>query len=329
MRPLILKGHERALTKVKYNREGDLLFSAAKDKSPCVWFSDNGERLGTYEGHNGVVWCLDVTWDSRKMITGSGDNTCLLWDVETGKQLVKLPSPTSVRTVGFSYSGHLMFFGTDQRASKECSLMVYDQRDQSQLSAGEPFLNIPTNKSKATSALWSNLDDYITTGHENGEICQFDVRTASLEPINFVHEHKRMIMDLQKTPDNVALLSASKDHSAKLFDAKTLQHLKTYQSERPVNSAAASPIRDHIVLGGGEEAMSVTQTGAQQGQFESKIYHMIFEDEFARLKGHFGPINSLAYHPDGKSYASGGEDGIVRIQILDGEDEYYGFDFDY
>lgn len=49
MRPLMLKGHERSLTKVKYNREGDLLFSAAKDKSPCVWFSDNGERLGTYD----------------------------------------------------------------------------------------------------------------------------------------------------------------------------------------------------------------------------------------------------------------------------------------
>lgn len=67
-----------------------------------------------------------------------------------------------------------------------------------------------------------------------------------------------MIMDLQKSPDNVALLSASKDHTAKLFDAKTLQHLKTYQSERPVNSAAISPIHDHIVLGGGEEAMSVS-----------------------------------------------------------------------
>jgi len=329
MKPLMLKGHERSLTKVKYNREGDLLFSAAKDKSPCVWFSDNGERLGTYEGHNGVVWCLDVTWDTDTLITGSGDNACLLWDIETGKQLYKLQSPTSVRTVGFSFSGRLFFYGTDQRATKECSLMVFDQRDPSQLTTGEPFLNIPMNKSKVTSALWSHLDDLIITGHENGEICQFDIRTNSLEPINFVHEHKRTIMDLQKSADNIALISAGKDHTSKLFDLKTLQHLKTYQSERPVNSAAISPIREHIVLGGGEEAMSVTQTGAQQGQFESKLYHMIFEEEFARLKGHFGPINSIAFHPDGHSYASGGEDGFIRIQILDDEEGYYDFDFDF
>lgn len=51
MRPLLLQGHERSLTQIKYNREGDLLFSCSKDKSVCVWYIDNGERLGTYEGH--------------------------------------------------------------------------------------------------------------------------------------------------------------------------------------------------------------------------------------------------------------------------------------
>jgi translation initiation factor 3 subunit I len=47
----LLKGHERAITAVKYNSDGDLLFTAAKDNKPTVWYSDSGERLGTY-GHN-------------------------------------------------------------------------------------------------------------------------------------------------------------------------------------------------------------------------------------------------------------------------------------
>lgn len=46
MRPLSLKGHERALTRVRFNREGDLLFTCAKDKKPCVWYTENGERIG-------------------------------------------------------------------------------------------------------------------------------------------------------------------------------------------------------------------------------------------------------------------------------------------
>ncbi len=56
----MLHGHERAITQIKYNREGDLLFSVAKDHKPTVWFSANGERLGTYNGHGGAVWCVDV-----------------------------------------------------------------------------------------------------------------------------------------------------------------------------------------------------------------------------------------------------------------------------
>ena len=83
-KPLMLHGHERAITKIKYNREGDLLFSASKDKKPNVWYSLNGERLGTFNGHNGSVWCIDVNWDTSKFMSGSGDNTLIIWDCQTG-----------------------------------------------------------------------------------------------------------------------------------------------------------------------------------------------------------------------------------------------------
>ena len=53
-------GHERSLTQIKFNKEGDLLFSCSKDHIINVWFSHNGERLGTYDGHNGTVWTIDV-----------------------------------------------------------------------------------------------------------------------------------------------------------------------------------------------------------------------------------------------------------------------------
>ena len=57
-----------------------------------------------------------------------------------------------------------------------------------------------------------------------------------------------------------------------------------------------------VVLGGGQEAMEVTITSTKAGKFDARFYHLIFEEEFGRVKGHFGPINSLAFHPDGKRY---------------------------
>jgi translation initiation factor 3 subunit I len=56
----LLKGHERSITKVIYNRDGDLIFTASKDDKPSLWYSDSGERIGTYIGHGGAVWDIDV-----------------------------------------------------------------------------------------------------------------------------------------------------------------------------------------------------------------------------------------------------------------------------
>jgi translation initiation factor 3 subunit I len=57
--------------------------------------------------------------------------------------------------------------------------------------------------------------------------------------------------------------------------------------------------------------MNVTTTSSSSGKFESQFFHMLYEEEFGRVKGHFGPINHIAVHPQGKSFASGSEDGYV------------------
>jgi translation initiation factor 3 subunit I len=88
--------------------------------------------------------------------------------------------------------------------------------------------------------------------------------------------------------------------------------------------------------------MNVTTTSLRQGKFETRFWHKVLEEEVGRVKGHFGPINtygvfklfiaasygllirllgfpecSIAVHPAGTSYASGGEDGFVRVHHFD------------
>jgi WD40 repeat protein len=41
------------------------------------------------------------------------------------------------------------------------------------------------------------------------------------------------------------------------------------------------------------------------------------QDEMGNVKGHFGPIHTLSFSPDGRSFASGSEDGYVRLHHFD------------
>lgn len=239
-----------------------------------------------------------------------------LWDCETGKETATIKCNSSVRTANFSYSGNQAAYSTDSSNKQVSNLVIIDVRCvDASTSTAEPILRIPFPQSKITAALWANLDQSIITGHENGTISLYDLRNA--KELNSVRDHTANINDMQMSKDGTMFVTASKDTSAKLFDSDSLMCLKTYKTERPVNSAAISPIYDHVILGGGQDAMEVTTTSTRSGKFDSRFFHLIYEEEFARVKGHFGPINSLAIHPDGRSYSTGGEDGYVRVQSFD------------
>lgn len=45
----------------------------------------------------------------------------------------------------------------------------------------EPYLNIPIEGPKVTAALWGPLDQNIITGHENGDLCQWDTKVRVLQ----------------------------------------------------------------------------------------------------------------------------------------------------
>lgn len=161
---------------------------------------------------------------------------------------------------------------------------------------------------KATSLVWTFGNEYIIVGFDSGYIIKYDATTGK-EVIRNNTAHKARVNRITFNTDKTLLISASKDCDSKLFDPNTLEVLKVYKTDRPVNGAVISPTQPHVLIGGGQEAMNVTVTAASKGKFESKFFHMIYEEEFGRVKGHFGPINAIAVHPQGKSFASGSEDG--------------------
>jgi len=318
MRPILLQGHERALTQIKYNRDGDIIFSTAKDQHICAWFAHNGERLGTYHGHQGALWTVDVDPTSTLIASGAADNTVRLWDIKSGKCLKVWDFNTAVKRVEFNEDGSQLLAVTEKRMGFLGTIVVLDiNLDPEAEQSDEKAMVITCEESKATVAGWSYMSKYIIAGHEDGTVSQYDAKTGEQLDNVQVHDVDALITDLQWSTDRTYFITASKDKTAKLINARDLEVMKTYVTDTPLNSASITPKKDFVILGGGQAAMDVTTTSARQGKFEARFYHKIFEEEIGRVRGHFGPLNTVAVDPTGKGYASGGEDGYVRVHQFD------------
>ena len=49
------------------------------------------------------------------------------------------------------------------------------------------------------------------------------------------------------------------------------------------------------------------------GGFDIRLCNLIYEEELGSIAGHFGPVNTVAFHKDGRGFVSGGEEGLIRI----------------
>jgi len=323
MRPILLKGHERSITIVKYNFDGDLLFTGSKDHVPSVWRAESGDRLGTFNGHKGTIWDIDIDRFTTRVLTGSADATARMWNCETGVCIRSYPHRGPVRGVAWADGASMFATISDPFVEFNAIISVYDvpRHQNPDAYAETPRLEIDLPKNEdgkrvnPTKIAWLNMNEQLFVTFDNGSVRLYDPKTGDEMDEFFPHEKK--INNVSFNLDKTLFVTSSADFTAKLYDVVNMKHLKTYKTGRPVNDAVISETKDHILLGGGQEAMSVTTTRSAMGKFESRFFHLVYEEEFGTVKGHFGPVNALAINPNGRSFASGSEDGYVRLHFFD------------
>ncbi|GAM28876.1 hypothetical protein SAMD00019534_120520, partial [Acytostelium subglobosum LB1] len=322
MRPLHLRLHERPITHIQFNREGDLLFVAAKDKLASVWYTANGERIGTY-AHNGVVYGLDVCQNTKYLITASADAKMVLWDVKSGKQLESVSFEVAARWVEFSQGDRQILLVTDKVMGMEATIHVFNFEPENVRKLSKVY-QLPSPQCKILQATWSPMNKQILAACEDGAVRIYD--TEKRELVHTILDHNKPVQKIVWVKHRILFMTCSKDGTARLYDAKTYQHLKTYDTGRPVNAGAISPLKPHLILGGGQSAESVTTSKVDSSQFKVRFYHIAFGDEIGGLVGHIGPVHTIDFTANGKTFATGGEEGLVIVNHLD--PSYFEFDPD-
>jgi WD40 repeat protein len=126
----------------------------------------------------------------------------------------------------------------------------------------EPRISISVDENdKVTCLAITIADEEIIAGFDSGMVVKYNMNTG--EEIMRKKLHFARVNRINFNREKSIFITASADNYAKLVDPATLEVIKEYKTDRPVNGACIMPIHPHILLGGGQDAQNVTTTSAR------------------------------------------------------------------
>jgi len=286
--PLICSGHSRPVPELSYSAitpDGFFLISACLDGKPMLRNGETGDWIGTFVGHKGAVWSAHLNANATQAISGSADYTAKLWDCMTGEELHSFTHERIVKSVNFAKDNKRILTGGQDKI-----LRIFDLTKKE----ADP-IKLEGHTQPIKVALWSADDNLIYSAGGESEFKVWDSRTLTV--VKTVAT-KAPLSSLELSLDRKHITTCTGKEVA-FFDLDTFAVVKSFTLSNESNSASLAPDRSAFVVGGTD--------------FWVRVYDFNTGKEQEVLKGHHGPVHCVRYSPDGAAFASGSEDGTVRL----------------
>uniref|UniRef100_A0A2M4APQ3 Serine-threonine kinase receptor-associated protein n=1 Tax=Anopheles triannulatus TaxID=58253 RepID=A0A2M4APQ3_9DIPT len=286
--PLTCSGHTRPVVHLDFSGLTDcgyFLISACKDGKPMLRMGDTGDWVGTFEGHKGAVWGVALNDQATLAASGAADFTGKIWNAVSGEEVHSLQHNHIVKTVAFSRDSQYLVTGSNEKLVR-----VFD-------------LNTDGNALESYTGHAGSVKRALFCRNEKCVISCADDKSLRLWDRNSGQEAHRV--EFTTNPNGLELskdgtiLTVTYGTCIAFYEADTLQKLKEITIPTRVASASLHPDKQIFVCGGED--------------FKMYKYDYITGNEIESFKGHFGPVHSVSFSPDGELYASGSEDGTLRL----------------
>ncbi|MGJ7512648.1 WD40 repeat domain-containing protein [Variovorax sp. GT1P44] len=99
-----LEGHLSKVNHVAVSSDGDMVATASLDNTARILRRD-GRAVSILRGHVFPLELIALSRDDRLAVTASRDETVRLWDVQSGRELLKWPAVRWMDSLGFSVNG--------------------------------------------------------------------------------------------------------------------------------------------------------------------------------------------------------------------------------
>lgn len=304
--PIVCPGHTRPLAELQYvclseeSATATYLLSACHDKMPMIRNGGTGDWIGTWTGHKGAVWSCQMDPTGNLAATASGDYSARVWDAITGQSLCELPHKHIVKTCVFSPNSEQLATG-----GKEASLRIYDlsklllKKD----APKDPSFELK-QESPITKLAWMT-NELLLCACMNGKIYLWNTTSKTIVKTLETSEGAE-IRDMEVQTLNTSqkkVLSVASGTKVAFFDLATTYE-KLHEYKMPIH------FKD-------EGGVTLHPSGSKFVAGGSDLWVRVFDfetgTELECHKGHHGPIRCVRFSPDGNSYASGSEDGTIRL----------------
>lgn len=261
-----------------------------------------GNWIGTFAGHKGAVWSCKLDASANLAATASGDFSVHVWDAVTGKNLYQFPHKHIVKNCDFTPNSKWLATG-----GHEGIIRVYDLLNPKK-APFEIAQDAGSQKIAISKCSWLT-NNVLLAGCTDGSIRFWQIQTLA-SPGVLLHtlttEKGVEIRDMEittttSTPTRQILSVAAGDkvYFFNLADRSLMYSYKMPIHFREEGGVSLHPSGHLFVTGGSDLWVRVFETATGT--------------ELECHKGHHGPIRCLRYSPDGSTYASGSEDGTIRL----------------
>lgn len=315
-----------------FSPRGDLIASASFDNVLSFWDVFTGKRINVISNSNtNDLEFLAFSSDGKTLIGGTGADEVVLWDVDGGTELRRIPigdtwwskfalSPDTQILAVFEDDAGVSLWnlvdGNKVRTLNTGDGLVYDlafSPDGSTIAVvesalgdvelwsikqGQKFGSIGEFSSSAVRAQYSPDGEILAVGLQSGEVILWDTENQIIRAT--LNSSKDDIHSLAFLPDGQALVAAQWNGTINIWNIAdgSLSHtLEGFTYD--VRSLAFSPDGDILASGSRDGSINL---------FDTRTYEKI-----NTLRKHSNQILSLAFSPDGTQMASGSSDSLIII----------------
>jgi len=240
-----------------YSPNGDFVASGGLDNNCSIWKVKSGQPPPTkvtreLTGHDGFLSCCRFI-DNQRIVTSSGDHTCILWDVETAQQTqvfrqhsadvmfislnsdnsafvsgscdgsilawdLRSPKPTHIFPQHEGDVNVVQFFPnttTFASGSDDGSCRLFDLRCFGEINRYNADVKDPQNMQTPTSVAFSQSGRLLYTSYSDNTLLIWDTLKAERKSTSTPHDKR--VTSLGVSGDGCALCSASWDTTLKIW----------------------------------------------------------------------------------------------------------------